>query len=202
MATIQLISPALPEAPPPAGQHLAPRRPLGPATRLTLIDNGKPRARQLLQLIADGLRASSGLASIRIVSKGSASRVIDDAEVADLAATSDAVITGLGDCGACSACSLADAIRMENAGVPATVLISDVFTGHVAAFAVTLGMPGYHSAVVPHPVSSKDDAQLARLAAAVTAQIAGQLAGPAAVPGTAANAQPGGRELNRYAPAR
>lgn len=181
MATIQLVIPELPEDPPPAGQHLAPRRALGAATRLTLIDNGKPRARQLLLLIADGLKARAGLASVRIVSKNSASRVIDDAEVADIAATSDAVIAGLGDCGACSACSLADAIRMENAGVPSTVLISDVFTGHIASFAVTMGMPGYHSAVVPHPVSSKDDAQLAKFAAAVTGQIAGQLAGEAVI---------------------
>jgi hypothetical protein len=179
MAAIQLVNPVLPEEPPPAGQHLAPRRALGAATRLTLIDNGKPRARQLLLMIADGLKARSGLASVRIVSKGSASRVIDDAEVADIAATSDAVISGLGDCGACSACSLADAIRMENAGVPSTVLISDVFTGHIASFAATMGMPGYHSAVVPHPVSSKDDAQLAKFAAAVTGQIGEQLAGQA-----------------------
>jgi hypothetical protein len=177
MATLELVNPSLPEDPPPAGQHLAARRGLGPATRLTLIDNGKPKARELLQLIAHGLRTRSGLASVRILAKGSASRVLDDQEVADIAATSDAVIAGLGDCGACSACSLADAIRMENAGVPSTVLISDVFTGHIASFAVAMGMPGYHSAVVPHPVSSKNDAQLAGFAAAVTAQIAGQLGG-------------------------
>jgi hypothetical protein len=42
---------------------------------------------------------------------------------------------------------------------------------------VTMGMPGYHSAVVPHPVSSKNDAQLARFAADVTDQIAAQLGG-------------------------
>jgi hypothetical protein len=191
MASIELVCPELAEDPPPADQHLAPRQPLGAATRLTLIDNGKPRARQLLQMIADGLKARAGLASVRVVSKGSASRVIDDAEVADIAATSDAVIAGLGDCGACSACSLADAIRMERAGVPATVLISDVFTGHIASFAVTLGMPGYHSAVVPHPVSSKDDAQLARLAAAVTGQIAEQLAGTPDGSGGTASAQRG-----------
>jgi hypothetical protein len=177
MATVQLVSPTLPEDPPAAGLHLAARRPLGPGTRLTLIDNGKPRARELLQMIAEGLRKRSAVGSVHVVSKGSASRVLDDAEVASLAATSDVVIAGLGDCGACSACSLADAIRMEAVGVPATVLISDVFTGHIASFAVTMGLPGYHSAVVPHPVSSKNDVQLARFAADVTEQIAAQLGG-------------------------
>ena len=177
MTMIQLVDPTLPDEPPPVGRKLAPRRSLGPSTRLTLVDNGKPRARELLQLIADGLKVRCGLEAIRIVSKGIASRVLDDAEVADIAATSDVVIAGLGDCGACSACSLADALRMEDAGVPSTVLISDVFTGHVAAFAATMGMPGYHCAVVPHPVSTKDSAQLAGFAAAVTGQIAAQLSG-------------------------
>ena len=175
MAIIELVSPVPAAEPPLAGQRLAPRRALGAQTRLTLIDNGKPRARELLQMIARELEAFSGPAQVRVLGKGSASRVIDDAEVADIAATSDAVIAGLGDCGACSACSLADAVRMESAGIPATVLISDVFTAHVASFAATLGMPGYHSAVVPHPVSSKETAQLARYAAAVAPRVAEQL---------------------------
>ena len=70
------------------------------------------------------------------------------------------VIAGLGDCGACSACSLGDALKMEGAGVPSTVLISDVFVGHVASFVGHDGLPRLPHAVVPHPVSSKDDAQL------------------------------------------
>jgi hypothetical protein len=57
------------------------------------------------------------------------------------------------------------------------VVISDVFIGHIAAFSVTMGMPGYHNAVVPHPVSSKDDEQLAAYAASVVGVIATQLAG-------------------------
>ena len=65
---------------------------------------------------------------------------------------------------------------MEGAGIPSTVLISDVFVGHIASFSVTMGLPGYHTAVVPHPVSSKDDQQLAVYAASVVDVIAGQLA--------------------------
>jgi len=175
MPTIELVSPVPDMEPTPSDRRPAERRALRGSLRLTLIDNGKPRARELLQMIAREIEGISGPAQVRVLSKGSASRVIDDAEVADIAATSDAVITGLGDCGACSACSLADAVRMESAGVPATVLISDVFSAHVASFAATLGMPGYHNAVVPHPVSSKDDAQLARYAAAVAPRVAEQL---------------------------
>ena len=109
-------------------------------------------------MIADGLRERFPVASVEVFNKGAASRVIDDDEIAAIAASSDAVIAGLGDCGACSACSLGDALKMEGAGVPSTVLISDVFIGHIASFSVAMGLPGYHTAVVPHPVSSKDDA--------------------------------------------
>jgi hypothetical protein len=177
MSTIELMVPVVPEEPPPADLRLAPRRGFPDGARLTLIDNGKPRARDLLLMIADGLRARFPVSSVDVFNKGAASRVIDDDEIAAIAASSDAVIAGLGDCGACSACSLGDALKMEGAGVPATVLISDVFIGHVASFAVTMGLPGYHSAVVPHPVSSKDDEQLAAYAASVVDVVAAQLTG-------------------------
>jgi hypothetical protein len=150
---------------------------LEPGSRLTLVDNGKPNARPLLMLIAEGLRERLDIAEVVVHSKGSASRVIDEAEAAELASTSGAVITGLGDCGACSACSVADALRMELQGVPATVVISDVFMGHVASFAGSLGFPGYHSVAVPHPVSSKSEEQLVGFAQAVLDQVAGQLTG-------------------------
>ncbi|MFV0462585.1 MAG: UGSC family (seleno)protein [Nostocoides sp.] len=177
MATIDIMVPELADEPPPSDLRLAERRPLPDHARLTLVDNGKPKAAQLLSMIAEGLRHSHGISSVELYAKGSASRVLDDDEVASIAVSSDVAITGLGDCGACSACSLGDAIKMEAAGIPSTVLISDVFTGHVASFAVTMGMPGYHFAVVPHPVSSKDDGQLASYAAAVLDQVAFQLTG-------------------------
>jgi hypothetical protein len=185
MATMQLLNPIVPEEAPPADLALAPRRDLAAGARLTLIDNGKPKARELMLMVADGLREHFPLTSVEVFNKGAASRVIDEAETAAIAASSDLVIAGLGDCGACSACSLGDALKMEGAGVPSTVLISDVFVGHIASFSVTMGLPGYHSAVVPHPVSSKDDEQLAAYAASVVDVIAGQLA-PSRVDASAA----------------
>lgn len=177
MTTIDLLVPVLPEEPPAADLRLADRRPLDADTRLTLIDNGKPKARELMQLIADRLRERSGLATIEVYAKGSASRVIDEEEAATLADRSDVVIAGLGDCGACSACSLGDALRMEGVGVASTVLISDVFTAHVASFAATMGLPGYHAAVVAHPVSSKGTPALAAYADAVVDSVVEQLSG-------------------------
>lgn len=177
MSTIQLMNPEIAEEPPLAGLHMADRPGLHNGARLTLIDNGKAKARDLMLLIADELKQRYVLKSVDVFSKGSASRVINEEEVAAISEKSDVVIAGLGDCGACSACSLADALKMEGAGIPSTVLISDVFIGHIASFAVTLGMPGYHTAVVPHPVSSKNDDQLAAFATAVVDQVEQQLTG-------------------------
>ena len=177
MAMLELVDPTAPEAAPPAGLQPAARRHFSRPIRITLIDNGKPKARQLLGFLAQELAARIPVASTEVYAKGSASRVIDDEEIEQLRSRSDVVIAGLGDCGACSACSLGDAIKMEAAGVPATVVISDVFTGHIASFAATMGMPGYHMAVVPHPVYSKDDATLQSYARAMADSVAVQLQG-------------------------
>ena len=59
--------------------------------------------------------------------------------------------------------------------MPATVVITDAFVGHVANFAAALGLPGYPTLVVPHPVSSKDHAHLERLAAGLAGAAAAQL---------------------------
>jgi hypothetical protein len=177
MPTIQIMNPECPEETPSADLHMADRAKLLDSARLTIIDNGKAKARDLMLLIADELKLRYPLKSVDVFSKGSASRVINEEEVSAIAENSDLVIAGLGDCGACSACSLADALKMESAGIPSTVLISDVFLGHTASFAVTLGMPGYHSAAVPHPVSSKNQQQLATLASSVVDQVERQLSG-------------------------
>jgi hypothetical protein len=154
---------------------IARRRPIGNGARLLLIDNGKPKARDLLQMIAEELGQLVPLRSVETISKSTAVFPITAEVAQDIAERADLVIAGLGDCGACSACSLHDAIQMEKLGVPSTVVISDPFVGHIARFATNLGMPNYHSLVVPHPVASRNDAHLRRLAAAVAAPARDQL---------------------------
>jgi hypothetical protein len=144
---------------------LAPRDALPEHPRLTLISNGKPKAREILELLAEELREPLGLGEIEVVAKPAASVTLPPEQAQEIADRSDLVITGLGDCGACSACSLHDAVQLERLGVPATVLITEVFTQTIARFAGTLGVPGYPTVVVPHPVSSRDLDRLRRMAA-------------------------------------
>jgi len=152
----------------------APRGPLAGA-RLTVIDNGKPRAGELLVGIGQHLIEQYGVASVTKFSKPSASRPITDEQVAELAASADIFLTGLGDCGGCSACSLQDALLMERAGRPATVVISEPFQGRIASYSAKLGAPGYAVTVVPHPVSSRSEEYLADLALRMTETVAGHL---------------------------
>jgi hypothetical protein len=162
------------DEPAEAPSTLAPRSGLDGA-RLVLIDNGKPNARELLELLAGELRARVSVGSVEVVTKPAAGHPLSDEEAAAIAPRADVAITGLGDCGACSACSLRDAVAFERLGVPAAVVITDAFVGHVARFSDALGLPGYPALVVPHPVSSKAHDHLARLAAGLADAAVAQL---------------------------
>jgi hypothetical protein len=157
--------------------RLAPRRPLD-GGHLVLVGNGKPKAQELLMLLGDLLVSLEGVAEMSFYGKPDASHPIDPDEAARLAVDATAAITGLGDCGACSACSLHDAVTFETLGVPATVLITEPFQARVAAFSTTLGAPGYHSLVIPHPVSSRDADRLRLMAESIVGAATTQLEGP------------------------
>ncbi len=166
MSTVTVHRPDV-EDPPVEPVELAPRGRLPEGAHLLLVDNGKAKAKDLLLHLAHELEQRLPIGSIEVVSKPGAGYVIEDEQVAELAPRTDLVITGLGDCGACSACSLQDALMFERAGVPATLLITEVFIANVARFSESLGRPGYHSLVVPHPAATKSDEQLRGFAAAI-----------------------------------
>ena len=165
-------APALAPAPPAAAD-----RPLV----LTLIDNGKPKARELLQAIAAELGTMVPLASVDVVRKEAAAKLLPEAQADAIAERSDIVLAGLGDCGACSACSVDDVVEMHRRGVPAVVVISDVFQGLAASFAAQRGLTACPTAVVPHPVSSKSDEHIAGLARRVAGMVHEQLVAAPAV---------------------
>jgi hypothetical protein len=165
MSTITVLTPVDEDAAPvPEGVPAAPRGELPERVRITLISNGKPKAREILELVAEAIGATLPVAAVEHVAKPGASAPITPEQAREIAARSDLVLTGLGDCGACSACSLHDAVQLERLGVPATVLITEPFQRPIAAFAAGLGMPGYRTVVLPHPLSSRDTDYLRRVA--------------------------------------
>jgi hypothetical protein len=66
-------------------------------------------------------------------------------------------------------------VRLEQAGVPATVLITEPFQTVVASNAAKLGAPGYHTLTVPHPIWGKDEAALRELARGIVEKALAQL---------------------------
>lgn len=68
---------------------------------------------------------------------------------------------------------------LEQRGTPATVLITEPFQTIVASHAVKLGLPGYHSLTVPHPIWGKDEPQLRALARPILDKAIAQLVGAA-----------------------
>jgi hypothetical protein len=93
---IVVLRPDKPEAAPPAGDY-APRAPVQRDAVLALIANGKPMARDLLEMVADELRKQVPIADVVIHEKASAGVPIDADIARMLAARSRLVITGLGD---------------------------------------------------------------------------------------------------------
>ena len=56
------------------------------------------------------------------------------------------------------------------------MILTEPFQGLAASFAATLGMPGYHNILVPHPIASKDEIELHHLASRVVDTVVQQLA--------------------------
>lgn len=95
MAQLTVLRPDEP-APPAATVHLAAR---GRAERpaIGLVDNGKPRARELLELVARELHARLGDGAVELLRKQSAAYAITPEQARDMAARAHMVVTGVGD---------------------------------------------------------------------------------------------------------
>ncbi len=87
--------------------------------------------------------------------------------IKEMSASCDVIITGIGDCGSCSASAVADGIVFEAAGLPAAAICSDAFKVTADAMADLRGAPGYRYATTPHPVAVLTPDQVKERAAQV-----------------------------------
>jgi hypothetical protein len=98
--------------------------------------------------------------------------------VKEMAASCDVIITGIGDCGSCSASAVADGIVFEAAGLPAAAICSDAFKVTADAMAGLRGAPGYRYATTPHPVAVLTPDQVKQRAAQVLDDVVTLLTAP------------------------
>ena len=96
MGQITVLRPDLP-APPAESFELAPRSGLPDRPVVGLVDNGKPHAKELLELLAEELRSRIGDGEVVLLRKPSAAYPITVEQASDMAARAHLVITGVGD---------------------------------------------------------------------------------------------------------
>ena len=96
--SIQVVLPApmhVKRAPPPPQTHAWRTLPSAPV--LGLIDNGKPRAEDLLLAIGRQLQARGLVSSHFVWRKGSAAKPITTEERANMLARAHVIVSGIGD---------------------------------------------------------------------------------------------------------
>lgn len=96
MSQITVICP-VPPTEPPATVQLAPRGGLPARPVIGLVDNRKPHARELLELLAQELQSRLGGADVVLVQKAGAGHPLTPEQASDMAARAHIVITGVGD---------------------------------------------------------------------------------------------------------
>jgi hypothetical protein len=133
--------------------ELAGRRPNLAGARVGLMDNTKHNAALLLAEIGTLLATEHGAAVTVEATKANFAAPAPADLVERYREGCDVVITGVGDCGSCSASAVADGIVFEQAGVPTAVICSDAFVVTADAMAELRGAPGYRYVRTAHPVA-------------------------------------------------
>jgi len=169
---------------------LAARKPDLRGSRVGLLANVKRNAEQFLDEVGALLRQEHGAADVVRRKKMSITDPVPPDILADLVASCDVVVVGVGDCGSCSASAVADGLALEAAGIPAVVVTTDAFSVTADAMAKLQGSPGYHYVRTAHPVAPLGAEELHERAVAALPEIVATLTGPAKAPGPSVGADP------------
>ena len=165
----------------PAPFTPAPRKRDLAGARVGLLENTKQNAALLLDEVGKLLVAEHGAAAVTMVrTKQAFALPAPDELVAEYARECDVVVTGVGDCGSCSASAVADGVGFERAGLPAAVICSDAFGATADAMAALRGAPGYRYLTTPHPVAVLTPDQVRERAAQLAGAVADLLTGESA----------------------
>jgi hypothetical protein len=120
--------------------------------RVGLLINTKVNARPFLEEVGRLLEEKY---DVSLTERTKVNFAVPEPEdvIKELVASSDVVITGVGDCGSCWAAAAADGVVLEAAGVPVAAIITDSFIPTADAMAALRGAPGFKYATTAHPVA-------------------------------------------------
>jgi hypothetical protein len=155
--TTTAVKPAAPRAPRPASLN---------GKRVGLLINTKQNARPFLEEVG---RLLTERYDVTLTERTKVNFAVPEPEdvIKDLAAEADVIVTGVGDCGSCSAAAAADGVVFEAAGVPVAAIITESFQATADAMAELRGAPGYRYATTAHPVAVLTPDQVKERAAGV-----------------------------------
>jgi len=165
-----------------AARATAARREPPPEAVLALVDNTKTRARDLLVAIGDEMVGLGAAASYFVVTKPTASHALSASASSEMLRRAHLVVSGVGDCGACTSCSVHDAVHCAEQGVPAAVVVTDPFVGLAEMSATRAGSAGIGIVEVEHPIWARDAAGVLELAAEAAPRLVEALGLRAATP--------------------
>ena len=157
--------------------HAPRRRDLRGAT-VGLLVNTKQNAAPFLDEVGRLLIEEHGAIGTMARTKVNFAAPAPDDLVKEMTTGCDVIITGIGDCGSCSASAVADGIAFEAAGLPAAAICSDAFRVTADAMAELRGAPGYRYATTPHPVAVLTPDQVKQRAAQVLDDVMNLLTEP------------------------
>jgi hypothetical protein len=140
-------------AEPTAEPGLAPRRADLRGATVGLLENTKHNAALFLDELGRLLVDRYGAAGVLARTKTNFAQPVEEGLRKEMAGGCDVVITGVGDCGSCSAAAVMDGVEFETNGTPVAVICSDAFRGSADAIAGLRGLPGYRYVTTPHPVA-------------------------------------------------
>ena len=163
------------------GRALAPRRADLAGARVGLLVNTKQNAGVFLEEVGRLLVERHGAASVMARTKVNFAQPAPEGLLKELTAECDVVVTGIGDCGSCSASAVTDGVLLEARGTPAAVICSDAFRGSADAIAALRGAPGYRYATTPHPVAVLNPDQVRDRAETVLGDVVALLVSAAGV---------------------
>ncbi|HEY2601552.1 MAG TPA: UGSC family (seleno)protein [Thermoleophilaceae bacterium] len=141
-----------------------------------LLENGKQNARLFLEEVGSVLEERYGISAVTMRRKEVFTAPVPAETVEEMKAECDVVVTGIGDCGSCSASAVADGVLFERHGVPAAVICSEAFRTTADAMAEIQGAPGYRYLTTAHPVAGLTPEQVRERAELVADQVAEMLA--------------------------
>jgi hypothetical protein len=155
----------------------APRARLRGAT-IALLENTKQNASLFLEELGRLLVDRYGAAGVVARTKQAFALPVPQDMLEELAASCQAVVTGVGDCGSCSGSAVADGVAFERRGIPAAVICSDAFVVTADAMAALKGAKGYRYLTTAHPVAVLTPDQVRKRAEEALPEVVALLAGP------------------------